>query len=149
MIRIEKEAIIDAPLEKVFHYVQNPGNLPEIWPGLVRVYNIQHLNNGGYTAEYVFKLAGINLRGKAECTELILNKSIVIKTRGISHSSITGSFNAVHSNQFIPKTRISVTIEYEVPIPLLGSLTELAVKKINITEADLFMINIQTKLMKA
>ena len=37
MAKVEKEVIINAPLEKVFSYVSEPGNLLEFWPSLIEI----------------------------------------------------------------------------------------------------------------
>ena len=47
MAKIEKTITINAPVEKVFGYVSEPTNLPEIWPSLVEVTDVQPLPNGG------------------------------------------------------------------------------------------------------
>ena len=43
----------------------------------------------------------------------------------------------------------SVTIEYIIPIPLLGKLAEAIILKINEQKVDLMMTNLQVRLMKA
>lgn len=43
-------------------------------------------------------------------------------------------------------TRLFFTIDYRVPIPVLGWLAEKTVIKMNENEADLLMANIQTRL---
>jgi len=39
MATIDKEVIINAPLDKIFSYVSKPSNLPQIWPSLVEIKN--------------------------------------------------------------------------------------------------------------
>ncbi|MBN2240782.1 MAG: SRPBCC family protein [Dehalococcoidales bacterium] len=148
MIRIDKEVIIDAPIENVFNYVTEPRNLPEIWPGLIQVFNIEELPGGGYSAEYEVKVAGIRFNGKGKFTEFVPNQWIVINTRGISHSTITCTFRSIDKNTDIEKTRFTLTLDYEIPIPVFGHLAEYVVTRMNEHEADLVMANLQTRLMR-
>ncbi len=52
MATIKKSININAPVEKVFEYL-TPEILPEVWPSLVEVNNIQELPNGGYSWDWV------------------------------------------------------------------------------------------------
>ena len=42
---------------------------------------------------------------------------------------------------------MTLTIEYKVPIPLLGKLAEFVVLKMNDQEADLVMVNPQARFL--
>jgi len=44
---------------------------------------------------------------------------------------------------------VTLTIEYKVPIPLLGKLAEAIIQKMNEHEGDLIMANLQTRFMIA
>jgi len=43
MAKSEKTITINAPVEKVFSYIEGGTNLPEIWPSLVEVTDVQRL----------------------------------------------------------------------------------------------------------
>jgi len=47
MIKAVKTTNIKAPVEKVFDYLSEPTNLPEIWPSLVEINDVQRLPSGG------------------------------------------------------------------------------------------------------
>jgi hypothetical protein len=51
MVKIEKEIMINALLEKIFNFVDHPTNLTQIWPSLMVLKNMQSLANGGYKFE--------------------------------------------------------------------------------------------------
>jgi carbon monoxide dehydrogenase subunit G len=142
LIRIDKEAIIRAPLKDVFRYVREPGNWLEIWPGLLQVDNLQELVGGGFSGRFQYKMAGMTFQGKGEFTEFIPDRWFVVNTRGTAQSTITCTFRAFSEE----KTRITLTIDYEVPIPLLGRLAEYVIKKMNDQEADLVLANLQARL---
>jgi uncharacterized membrane protein len=142
--KVEKEVIIHAPLEKIFGYISEPRNLPEFWPSMMEVKDVQSLPNGGYSARWVYKMAGMRFEGTGEYTEIAPNQWFVIKTKGGVRSTITWTFR---SRENI--TRVTLTIDYKVPIPLLGKLAEAIIVKMNEQEADLIMSNLQARFMMA
>jgi len=73
MAKINKDIMINAPLEKIFDFVDNPDNLGQIWPSLLLVKNKQLLANGGSSFEYLYKMAGKQLEGTAEYTDRVAN----------------------------------------------------------------------------
>lgn len=142
MIRIDKEVIVSSSLEAVFDYVQNPLNWLEIWPGLLQIDDLKPLTGGGYTGRYQYKMAGMVFQGKGVFTEYIPNRWFVVTTKGSVQSTITCTFRTIEELN----TRITLTIEYEVPIPLLGKLAEYIIMKMNDQEADLVLANLKTRL---
>jgi uncharacterized membrane protein len=146
LIRIDKEVTVSTSLERVFNYVSNPENWPEVWPSLMKLKNARELENGGYAADYEYKMAGMRFKGTGEFTEHIPNKWIVVRTRGGIKSTITITFRSVRKNGG-EKTRVTLTIEYEVPIPLLGKLAEYIILKMNEQEADLVVVNLQARFL--
>jgi uncharacterized membrane protein len=141
MATIDKEVIINAPLDKIFSYVSKPSNLPQIWPSLVEIKNEQLLPNGGYSAAWLYKMAGMYLEGTGEYTDIVPNKWFTVKTKGAVDSTITWTFRSKDS-----QTRVTLTIEYRVPLPLLGWLAEIVIVKMNEQEADLILANLRTRL---
>ena len=41
MVKLEKSIMIKAPVERVFSFMADPKNLPEVWPSMVEVKDIQ------------------------------------------------------------------------------------------------------------
>ena len=134
---IGEAVTINAPVEKIFNYISTPNNLPEFWPSLVEVPDIQSLPKGGYKARYVYKMAGMRFKGTGEYTEIILNKSLVIETKGGISSVITWIFRSQDNS-----TRVSLTVNYKIPIPLLSNLAEAVVKKMNEQELTFMVANL-------
>lgn len=144
MAKVEKEVTINAPLEKIFSYVSEPSNLPEFWPSLMEIKDVQSLPNGGYSAQWVYKMAGMRFEGTGEYTKVAPNQYFVIETKGGIGSIITWTFRSRKN-----RTRVTLTIEYKVPIPLLGKLAEAIIVKMNEQEGDLVMANLQARFMMA
>ena len=142
MAEINKEITIDAPINKIFAYINKPRNLPEIWPSLVQITDETLLPNGGYSFRWSYKMSGIILKGKGECTELAPNQWLIVKTKGAIESTITFTFRSKET-----QTRITLTIEYRTPI--LNRLGSKIVEKMNEQEADLILANLRARLMNS
>jgi len=144
MAKIDKEVWVEAPIEKVFDYISEPSNLPEFWPSLIELIDVQSLPNGGYSARWGYKMLGIRFEGKGDYTRINPYHWIVIKTTGGISSTITWTFRSKEN-----RTRVTLTIEYKIPVPLLGKLAEAIIVKMNEQEGDLIMANLRTRFMMA
>ncbi len=144
MAKVEKEVTVNASIEKIFSYISEPSNLPEFWPSLMEIKDVQSLPNGGYSARWVYKMVGMRFEGTAEYTKMVPNKFFVIETKSGIASMITWT---VRSQKNL--TRVTLTIEYKIPIPLLGKLAEAIIVKMNDQEGDLIMANLQARFMLA
>jgi uncharacterized protein YndB with AHSA1/START domain len=69
MIKANKSVYINAPVEKVFAYLEDPSNLPEVWPSMVEVRNIKDEADGKKNYEWTYKMAGVNINGFSETLE--------------------------------------------------------------------------------
>ncbi len=144
MAKIDKEVWVEAPAEKIFGYISEPSNMPEFWPSLMEIKDVQPLTNGGYSTRWVYKMLGMRFNGAAEYTQIVPNRFFVIETKGGIKSTIAWTFRSWEN-----KTRVTLTIGYKIPIPLLGKLAEAIIVKMNEQEADLIMANIQARFMIA
>ena len=75
MAKVETTITITAPVEKIFNYIQEMTNLPEIWPSLVQITDIKQLPNGGFSNRFVYKMAGIRLEGTSQGSTIRQNFS--------------------------------------------------------------------------
>ena len=142
MAIIGEAVTVNAPVEKIFNYISKPNNLPEFWPSLVEVTDVQSLPTGGYEARYVYKMAGIRFKGTGEYTEIVPNKSIVIVTKRGINSVLTWTFRSKDNI-----TRVTLTIKYKIPIPLLGKLAEPLIEKMNELELNLMLANLRARFV--
>ena len=144
MTRIDKEVMLEVPIEKIFGYISNPRNMPEFWSNLMEIKDVKSLPNGGYSARWVYKMLGMRFDGTGEYTQIIPHRFFVIETKGGIRSTIAWTVRSWKN-----KTRVTLTIEYKVPIPLLGKLAEAIIVKMNEQEADLIMANLQARFLMA
>ena len=145
MARIDEEFVIEVPVDKIFSYVHEPRNLPEFWSSLIEVKDIQSLPNGGYRVRWIYKMVGMRFEGVAENTTVVPNQLIIIETKGGIISTITWTFRSLENTE--NATRVTFTIEYKIPVPILGKLAEHIITKINQQEMELMMANLQVRLL--
>ncbi len=141
MAKVEKTITINAPVEKVFNYIDQPTNLPEIWPSLMEIKDVQTLPNGGHTDRWVYKMAGIRFEGTTEGIEHVTNQRIVSKTKGGVKSTQTWVFQPEADG-----TKVTFEVEYNIPIPVLGKLAEAIIVKMNDREGDSILANLKTRM---
>jgi uncharacterized membrane protein len=141
MAKVEKTISINAPVEKVFDYLVEVTNLPEIWPSMVEVKDVEQAPSGGSNFGWVYKMAGMRFEGTSETTEFIANQRTVTKSKGGLESTITFTFQPEAGG-----AKITFEAEYTVPIPLLGKLAEAVIVKQNEGEAEELLANLKAKM---
>ena len=141
MAKVQKNILIHASTDKVFAFMNDPRNLPEIWPSMVEVKNPVLNSIGGYDFEWVYKMAGMHFNGASKTTEWIQNKRIITQsTKGIE-SRFVWDYKSEGSY-----TRLAVEIEYKIPVPLIGKLAETVIVKQNEHEADNMLKNLKDRM---
>jgi len=140
MAKLTKSITINAPVEKVFGYVSDSTNLPEIWPSLLEMKDVKHLPDGKTTDSWTYKMAGIQLKGTT-VTEYVENKSIISKTEGGVKSTQIWTFAPEDGG-----TKATFEVEYTVPIPVIGKLAEAIVVKMNDHEGDAILANLKSRM---
>jgi len=141
MAKITKSVTINAPVEKVYAFMSEPTNLPEIWPSMVEVKDVQPSPAGGYNFSWVYKMVGVRFDGASETTEAIPNQRVVTKsTKGIE-STFVWMYEPGDGG-----TKLTLEVEYTVPIPLVGKLAEAFIVKQNQHEADVMLANLKARM---
>ena len=141
MAKIDKTIIIHAPVEKIFKFMADPENLPEVWPAMDEIRNVTQNPNGGANFEWTYKMAGMHFKGASETTEYILNKRYVThSTKGIE-STFCWEYEEVSEG-----TRLHLEVEYKVPVPLIGKLAEAVILKQNEHEAHNMLHNLKDRM---
>lgn len=142
MPKIERSITINVPVKKVFDYIADPKLTPEWLPGMVEIKDINLAEEVvGSTCNWVYKMAGMTFKGKNITDEFVQDKKIVIRSEG--------SIKTLWNWNFEPHddgTKINLSIEYTIPMPILGRLAEAMVLKQNEREADLALANIKAKM---
>lgn len=141
MAKINKAIVINAPVEKVFGYLDEPTNLPEIWPSLVETTEVKRLPNGGNFYRWTYKMAGLRFNGTSEDIEWVVNQRIVNQNKGGIDSTITWTFEPQGEG-----TKFTAEVEYKVPVPLIGRIAEATIVKMNEHETEVFGANLKARM---
>ena len=141
MAKLDHTIIIHAPVEKVFKFMADPYNLPEIWTAMLEVRHVTANPNGGANFEWTYNMAGVHFDGASETTEYILNKRYITRSK----KGIDSRFCWEYEN--VPEgTRLHLEVEYRVPIPLIGKLAEAVIIKQNDHEANNMLHNLKDRM---
>ncbi len=136
-----KSISINAPVEKVFAFVENPANIPDLWPSLLEAKNIVMMENGGYQYDWLYKMAGMKVEGSTKTVEYIKNEKIVDQTLKGVDSKFTWTFKP---EQDI--THVTLGVEYTIPVPVLGRLAESVFVRQNEKEGEILLQNLKERM---
>ena len=141
MAKLDHTIIIHAPLEKVFKFMADPHNLPEIWPAMLEVRNVTANPNGGSDFEWTYNMAGMHFDGASETTEYIPNKRYITRSKKGIDSRFCWEYENIAEGM-----RLHLEVEYKVPIPLIGKLAEAVIIKQNDHEANNMLHNLKDRM---
>ena len=141
MFKIKKTVLINAPVKKVFEFMEDPLNLPEIWPSMVEVKNVRKNAKGWPIFEWVYKMAGMKFQGETDTVEYVKNaREVTESTKGIQSHFI------FDYNDKGGKTEVVMAAEYTIPVPLVSKLAEGIVGKLNEQEAEVMLANLKARM---
>jgi uncharacterized membrane protein len=142
MERIKRTAFIEAPPAKIYGYLMNARNVPEIWPRMVAVSNIRSRPDGtSESNDFTYSLAGVEVHGHTEFTDVERDRRIVWKSEGGIKSTTRWTF-VPHGNG----TAIIDEVEYEMPSSLLTRLAAPLVRRFNEREVVACVENLKTRM---
>ncbi len=141
MATIKNSIFINAPVEKVFAYVQNPTNMLEIWPSMVDIRNVKDLGGGKLTYDWTYKMGGMKMDGSSEVLECVPNERLVTIGKGGIESKFIWTFKPVQNG-----TQMDTNVEYTVPVPVLGRLAEGLIIKQNERESETLLNNLKARM---
>ena len=140
MVKIEGSITINAPVEKVFAYLDDPAHGMDFIPSITNIRDITG-KEVGQKWGWTYKMMGLPLKGEAEVTGYIPNRRCVVKTTGGIISTWTFTLKAKAGG-----TRLHLVIEYIIPVPVLGKVGEKLVLRLNEREAAFAIANLKDKL---
>jgi hypothetical protein len=137
VINLKKNVVITAPPEKVFEVVYDTANISQIWRNVSNIRNLQSLPNGGHSFQFDYSMAGLRLNGAGTDLVVLRPSRLITRTTGGVTSTLNWTFKPILTNT---QTDLTLEVNYEVPVPLVGRLAEYVVAKIN--ESDIvYMLN--------
>ncbi len=140
MKTIHRSIAINAPVARVFAFLNDPAHLPEVWPNMVEVSNIRVLPES-YSFDWVYKMAGIKFNGSAHSIAFARDKLAVVK----NETGIRSLFRWTFEDR-AGRTNLDLQIEYAIPMVLGGKLAETIIARMNEHDAEGLLANIKARL---
>lgn len=142
MKTIVRDIRVDTPVERVFDFLLDPNNLPEIWPNIIEVKNVKKSkDHEGFNFSWAYKMSGLPFEGKCETIEYVPYERLVFKSNKGLDSTITWRFQPTGR-----ETHVTLRFEYQIPSSLLKRTKEEIVIQENEHEVDALLQNIKSRL---
>lgn len=140
MVSLNQSVGITAPTDVVFAYVTDPATMAEWIPPIVQTRQI--VGSGeGQQFEWTYKLAGLLFRGQSVVVEHVPNAVFVCQSIGGISSTWTFRVGAHHDG-----AKFAVDIAYDVPVPVLGKLSEHVIASRDGRDLGLALVNVKERL---
>ena len=131
----ENSIVIDAPLSKVFAYVNDPKTFPDWVHGMIDVRNV--IGTGeGQQYEWTFKMVGLQFRGLSVAVNYEEDHCAAYQSIGMMESIWT---NIVEPSD--GGTKLTIKVDYSIPAPVLGKLAEALTLRRNERGLDATLLN--------
>jgi uncharacterized protein YndB with AHSA1/START domain len=141
VIEVDESIVIDAPVEAVFAYLDQPENQPEFTPSLTRSETVETLPNGGKRVAYTYTMAGVDLDGHVEAVEYEPESHVRWEMTGDLRGRIDWTFEPVDGG-----TRFTYEAGYELPNRVLEAVAGPFVGRYNERELRTALENLRTRL---
>ncbi|MFU1781432.1 SRPBCC family protein [Haloarcula japonica] len=112
-VHTSEDRWLDAPVETVFAFMDEPSNQAAVTPSLSRAERIERLPNSGNRAAYEYRMFGVSFTGEVRATTYEPPERIVYEMRGDLTGRIAWRFEPERGG-----TRLTYAADYEVPGPL-------------------------------
>ena len=141
MSAIQKEIIINTPVEQAFEFVADTPNLVEVWPSLIHIGEWGRDEKGMGSFTYTYQMAGFKYSGTNRDVEFIKNSKIVTKSEGGMAATITWQFDPMPEG-----VKVTFVGDYDVNIPLVGKVIADRIASLNAVEVEVLLQNMKEKL---
>jgi uncharacterized membrane protein len=120
MTRIVRSIIIPAPIDEVFRYASDYRTWADWFAGVSDVKASTAISQGnGARYAYKVRMMGVSAPVETEIHDFVTNSGWRgISTRGVTHKTFW-TFKQVEQG-----TELTYSLEYQLPVPLLGSLLD-------------------------
>jgi len=132
--------VVHAPPDRVFAYLDDPMNIPAWLPQAVEIHNV--IGTGaGQQFEWTAKMAGLLLRGQSTIIKHVPNRRALHQSIGMVSSTLGYCVEPREEG-----AELTLEVEYDVPIPLIGKLAENILVRRNAREFDLALVTVKEML---
>jgi carbon monoxide dehydrogenase subunit G len=141
MVTVKDSIHIDAPVEDVFAYMDEPANQADITPSLSRSELVERLPNGGSHVRWTYSMLGLGLTGEVKAIEYAPDERIVFEMQGGIDGTITWHFESEEGG-----TRFTFDAEYDIPAPVMKRAAESLVEHYNEREVDQMLASLKATM---
>jgi len=142
MVKVEKSIVLAAPVEKVFDFMADPKVNVEIMPSMIDVRDVEDPPShvGGHF-HWTYKMAGMKFDGESKVLEWEENRRVVTESKSGIRSKWCFTYEPASLG-----SKMTIAVEYEVPVPVLGKLAEAVVRRQNEKELELVLSNVKARV---
>ncbi|PSP32076.1 SRPBCC family protein [Halobacteriales archaeon QH_10_67_22] len=144
MIEVSDSIRVDAPVEAVFAFMDDPHNHVTVTPSLAAVRNVEPLDNGGKRLEHTFRMAGVSLEGELVERTHEEDARMLFEMRGQLAGEIELVFEPADGG-----TELTYTGRYDLPGRVLSAVAEPFVRRYNERELRTTLANVKTHVETA
>ena len=142
MKTITRDIQVNTTVDKVFDFLADPNNLPEIWPNVIEVKNVKRSKtNDNLTFNWTYKMSGVQFESKCETLEIVPYEQIAIQSSKGLNATVTWKFQPAAG-----ATHLTLRLDYEIPSSLLKRIKDDIVIRENEHEVDAMLQNVKTRL---
>jgi len=143
MHKIAREITVDARMDKVFDFLANPNNLPEVWPNVLDVKNISPSKdkkaNGAFDFDWTYSMSEQQLTAKAQTVEFEQYDRVAFKSSKGLESTIAWKL----APQGGKGTRLTLEMTYEIPTEVANKADEQRITEVNERHVDAMLENLK------
>lgn len=144
MITVRQHVDIEASVETVFAYMDEPGHQPEITPSLTRSHLLERLPSGGARVAYTYKILGLPFSGEVRATDYVPNERIVWAMTGGLQGTLRWYFQRLARDE---RARFTYAATYALPGPsVLHPLLKPLVRRYNEREIQALLQRLKARL---
>ncbi len=137
---LKNSIVIEAPSDRVLTYVNDPTMMVDWIPHMMEIRDVIGTGEGlqyCWTCKYV----GLLLTGQSTVVEYVPNELSVHQTIGTINSVLTCRVEPHEEG-----TRLTIDVEYGIPIPVLGKLAEHLVVRRDARDLKVMLANVKDQL---
>jgi uncharacterized membrane protein len=143
MLTVRQHVDLDAPVEAVFDYMDEPTHQPDVTPSLTRSHLLERLPNGGSRVQYTYKILGLSFSGEVRATDYVPRERIVWAMEGDLQGTIRWYFQPLGDE----RTRFTYAATYALPGPsLVRPLLKPFVRRYNEREVNALLRRLTSRL---
>ncbi|PSQ24085.1 SRPBCC family protein [Halobacteriales archaeon QS_9_67_17] len=143
MVAVSESIEIDAPVDAVFDYMDDPHNQAEISPSIADIRDVEQ-DETGKSLAFTYEMAGVSLDGRLETETYDPETEIVFDMQGALSGTITWEFEPTDGG-----TRVTYAAEYDFPSDVLEAVVHPFAERYNERELRTTLENLKTRMEAA